>query len=246
MAVRSACTLPWAKPVPPRHPGRKERCSAASPGERCPPHRPGQGHRRRRTPLPRTPPPDRRRPLRLRLPAFWLRPAAWGLQKQQISPVCQGLGPEGEELILQLRHPLLGGGQLLRLPFCGGQGVLGFYRQQLGHGAVLVVYLGEIPVGPRSAENLQPHPLPKLLAGEDLDNPHLTGPAHVGAAAGAAVRPGEGHDPHLAGKRFLAAVVQTASASGAGKVMSTGVSCQITSLAAFSAAMTCSQVSSAL
>ncbi|CAN3965495.1 PH domain-containing protein, partial [Dysosmobacter welbionis] len=37
-----------------------------------------------------------------------------GLQKQQISPVCQGLGPEGEELILQLRHPLLGGGQLLR------------------------------------------------------------------------------------------------------------------------------------
>ena len=31
----------------------------------------------------------------------------------------------------------------------------------------------------------------------------------MGAAAGAAVRPGEGHDPHLAGKRFLAAVVQT-------------------------------------
>ena len=58
--------------------------------------------------------------------------------------------------------------------------------------------------------------------------PHLTGPAHVGAAAGAAVRPGGGHDPHLAGKRFLAAVVQTGQRIRRGKVMSTGVSCQIT------------------
>ncbi|CAN4001284.1 50S ribosomal protein L20, partial [Dysosmobacter welbionis] len=78
-----------------RHPGRKERRSAASPGERCPPHRPGQGHRRRRTPLPRTPPPDRRRPLRLRLPAFWLRPAAWGAPKAADLPGLSGPGPGG-------------------------------------------------------------------------------------------------------------------------------------------------------
>ena len=100
-----------------RHPGRRgPRSARFTRGEMSDSIGAGPGRRRRRTPLPREH--RRKTPGGLwppRPPAFRLRPAAWGgSTSSTIAPVGQGLGPEGEQLILQLRHPLLGGGQLLR------------------------------------------------------------------------------------------------------------------------------------
>ena len=46
----------------------------------------------------------------------------------------------------------------------------------------------------------------ELLHGQDLHQSDLAGMGHMGSAAGADIRAGESHDPHLAGKLFLAAI----------------------------------------
>ena len=44
--------------------------------------------------------------------------------------------------------------------------------------------------------------VPELLAGEELNDAHLSAARNVRTAAGAAVRAGEGHDPHVAVQRL--------------------------------------------
>ena len=78
--------------------------------------------------------------------------------------------------------------------------------QQMGDLGVLLQDPAEIAEGPAAAHQLDAHPLPELLHGQQLHQPHLSGRAHMGAAAGAAVRPGEGDDAHLSGELLLAPV----------------------------------------
>ena len=65
---------------------------------------------------------------------------------------------------------------------------------------------GEGTEGPLAAEHFDADALPELLAGEELHKAHLTAGHHMGTAAGAAVRTGEGHDADITFQLLLAAV----------------------------------------
>ena len=85
--------------------------------------------------------------------------------------------------------------------------------QQLGGGevgdlVVLLPHLGQMGEGPAAAHQLDAHAGAEFLAGEQLHQPHLAGGGHVGAAAGAGVRPGEGDDAHLSLDGLFAPVLQ--------------------------------------
>ena len=99
-------------------------------------------------------------------------------------------------------------GQVLFQPFHGLEGVRGLDGETLSNGLGLVKTEGEIAEGPLTAQDLQSYALAELLTGEDLHKAHLSCTKNVGAAAGAAVCSREGHDAHLSGEFFFAAVVQ--------------------------------------
>lgn len=86
------------------------------------------------------------------------------------------------------------------------------------------------------AENFQTDALAELLAGENFHQSHLSGPTDMGAAAGAAVRLGEGDDPHGASQLLFAAVGQMGQSVRVGIGDFHRRSAQITALAAASAA----------
>ena len=73
---------------------------------------------------------------------------------------------------------------------------------------VLFPDAGQVVQGPLAAYQLDTDAGAELLAGEQLHQAHLSGGGHMGAAAGAGVRPGEGDDTHLAGEDLFAAVFQ--------------------------------------
>ena len=122
-----------------------------------------------------------------------------GLEQQYVPPARVLPGNGGKRRLLQVGLGAPGGRELRFQPRHGGGGVPGLDAEALGNGAGLVIDQGEV---------LQPHPLPEFLAGEDLDKAHLPRLEDMGAAAGAAVRPGKGDDAHFPGELLLAAVVQ--------------------------------------
>ena len=78
----------------------------------------------------------------------------------------------------------------------------------MGDLGILLQNGGAVGHRPGPRRHLDADPVPELLAGEELYQPHLAAPADVGAAAGAAVRAGPGDDPHRALQGLLAAVRQ--------------------------------------
>ena len=73
----------------------------------------------------------------------------------------------------------------------------------------LLPHPGQVIQRPLPAQQLNPHALPEFLHGQELYQPHLPAPQHMGAAAGAAVRAGEGHNPYIPLQRLFAAVVDS-------------------------------------
>ena len=67
-----------------------------------------------------------------------------------------------------------------------------------------------------AADDAQPDAALVVLGGEDLDLPHLPGGGGVGAAAGADVGSGDGHDPHLPGDLLFAPIGQRGKLFGRG------------------------------
>ena len=117
-------------------------------------------------------------------------------------------GLPGKVPLLQSGHPAPEAVELLLQPLHSGGGVGGLGGEKLGDMGVLLQNAGAVGYRPAAGGHLDADALPELLAGEELHQPHLPAPAHVGTAAGAAVRPGPGDDPHIAGEGFFAAVGQ--------------------------------------
>ncbi len=92
-------------------------------------------------------------------------------------------------------------------PLHSGRAVHRLYAELLTNGLGLFPCFGQVFQRPLAAQQLDPHALPEFLHRQELDQSHLPAPQHMGAAAGAAVRAGEGHDPHIPLQRLFAAVV---------------------------------------
>ena len=105
--------------------------------------------------------------------------------QQHLSGVPVLLCQQPEQLLLQTGAPGLQGENLPALPLHGLGGVAGLHRQLLSDGPVLLPAAAQVGHGPAAAHQLQPHPLPELLAGEKFHQPHLPAAGDMGAAAGA-------------------------------------------------------------
>ena len=130
------------------------------------------------------------------------------LHQQHVPGAVVPLLLSGEIPLLQGRHPGPDGLRLPAEPLHGGGGIGGLGGEEVGDLGVLLQNGGAVGRRPGPRRHLDTDPVPELLAGEELYQPHLAAPADVGAAAGAAVRAGPGDDPHRALQGLLAAVRQ--------------------------------------
>ena len=78
--------------------------------------------------------------------------------------------------------------------------------QRPGNGKILFPGTRKIVKSSLAAQQFHAHALPELLTGQQLHQTYLTGTQNMGAAAGAAVSTGEGHQPHQSGNEFLGTV----------------------------------------
>ena len=115
-------------------------------------------------------------------------------------------------------YPCFDGGQFRFQPFHSRQGVLWLDGKLLADGLGLVVGPAQIVQGSFAAQNLDADAFPELLAGQDLDQSHLSRAKHMGAAAGTAIRFREGDNADLARQLLFAAIVQCRQFSGRGIV----------------------------
>ena len=125
-------------------------------------------------------------------------------------------GQRGETVLLQGYDP-----GLELLIFCQQLGhrprrIKHLGGEEIGHLAVLLQGPAQVLEGTAAAHQLDAHPIPEFLHGQQLDQPHLGGIIYMGAAAGAAVRPGELHNPHLTGEGLLAPVADVLQLLGGG------------------------------
>ena len=125
-----------------------------------------------------------------------------------ILPRLHGGGQYVEQLAAQAEVVELEGRVLVVHPVYGHSGLVGFGAEQgpdvrlpCPHG------LGSFQ-RPGTAHDAQPHAALVVFAGQDLDLTHLPGGAGVGAAAGAHIGTGNGHDAHLPFDLLFAAVGQ--------------------------------------
>ena len=129
----------------------------------------------------------------------------------------------GKVGLLQIRHPAPEDVQLLLQPLHGSGGGLRLGGEELGDPAILSGHGVGPAEGTAAGGHLNAHALPEPLAGDQLHQSHLSAGADMGAAAGAAVRAGPGDNPHLAGQRLLAPVVQLLQLRGGGEGHGNGV-----------------------
>ena len=76
-------------------------------------------------------------------------------------------------------------------------GLVGFGREQCPDLCLPLAHSLCSKQCPLAAHHAQPHAALVVLAGQNFDLSHLSGGAGVGAAAGADIRTGNGHDAHL-------------------------------------------------
>ena len=121
-----------------------------------------------------------------------------------------------EELTAQAEVGEFQGCVLVVHPVDRHGGLVGLSREQCADVGLTAPHGLRFPQGASAADDAEPDTALVVLRGEDLDLSHLSGGGGVGAAAGADVRTRDGHDAHLPGDLFFAAVGQRRQLFGGG------------------------------
>ena len=121
-----------------------------------------------------------------------------------LRPVRGGLGEDG---LFELCAALLERGKLSEHALDARKARVRLDGEGLCDAHVLRPALRKVAVRAFAGKKLDANAVAELLHGEKLDESHLTGTHDVRAAAGAAVRAGEGDDAHIALERLFAAVL---------------------------------------
>ena len=121
-----------------------------------------------------------------------------------LRPVRGGLGEDG---LFELCAALLERGKLSEHALDARKARVRLDGERLCDTHVLRPALRKVAVRAFAGKKFDANAVAELLHGEELDESHLTGTHDVRAAAGAAVRAGEGDDAHVALERLFAAVV---------------------------------------
>ena len=121
-----------------------------------------------------------------------------------------------EELTAQAEVGEFQGRVLVVHPVDRHGGLVGLGREQCADVGLTAPHGLRFPQGASAADDAEPDTALVVLRGEDLDLSHLSGGGGVGAAAGADVRARDGHDAHLPGDLFFAAVGQRRQLFGGG------------------------------
>ena len=125
-------------------------------------------------------------------------------------------GGVGKHLLLQLGSPGLLGGQLVGLALGGGGQLAVFGAELRPKLRLLLQHLAEGRQGAAAAGQGNAGAALVVHGAHHLDLADLAGALHMGAAAGAAVRPGNGDDAHRALNGLFAAVGEGGQHFGGG------------------------------
>ena len=125
-------------------------------------------------------------------------------------------GGVGKHLLLQLGGPGLLGGQFVGLALGGGGQLAVFGAELCPQLRLLLQHSAERRQGAAAAGQGNAGAAFVVHGAHHLDLADLAGALHVGAAAGAAVRPGNGDDAHRAVNGFFAAVGEGGQHLGGG------------------------------